>query len=413
MKSILVFGFLLALSGCAVGISNESHKKDSGTSQDDWDLTPKCLTSVSGIVYAPTPLFADPIYNAIVYIPNGPLAPMQHGAVCERCQDLVLNATTVTLSSATGAFKLENVPVGDNIPIVFQIGKWRRQVNIPHIERCQDLKLDREMTRLPRNKSEGEMPQIAIATGEADPMECVLHKIGIDDSEFTLPWEKGKVHLFQNNGEIYKADTPGGDLLYDYPKHLDTYDMVFLPCEGNPTYRSSTSTQNIIDYTSKGGKLFTTHYSYTWIEGAQEPFHSVADWTPNESSPGGVTAEIYTTFPKGKAFADWLWNVGASKTYGTLRVSDSKKDLNMVNPPTQPWMYSNVTDSVIHFTFNTPIGIPADQQCGRVVYSDFHVTGFCDTSQFLSPEEKAIEFMIFDLSSCVQSDTQIPTISIK
>jgi hypothetical protein len=62
------------------------------------------------------------------------------------------------------------------------------------------------------------------------------------------------------------------------------------------------------------------------------------------------------------------------------------------------------------------------QYCGRAVFSDFHVTtdalvsgtagktfpGACVTPYTLSDQEKALAFMLFDLSSCVQSDTTIP-----
>ncbi len=64
-------------------------------------------------------------------------------------------------------------------------------------------------------------------------------------------------------------------------------------------------------------------------------------------------------------------------------------------------------------TFNVPIG--AATQCGRVVYSDFHVSasstnGLYSTfpeeciSGALSPQEKALEYMLFDLTSCLTPD---------
>jgi hypothetical protein len=73
--------------------------------------------------------------------------------------------------------------------------------------------------------------------------------------------------------------------------------------------------------------------------------------------------------------------------------------------------------------FNAPLndaGTP--NYCGRVVYSDLHVgaasndyaggsntvpTG-CSYPQKLAPDEDAIEFILFDLSSCVTPVTGIP-----
>ena len=79
----------------------------------------------------------------------------------------------------------------------------------------------------------------------------------------------------------------------------------------------------------------------------------------------------------------------------------------------------------MHFTFNTPInptqtapdGTPL--QCGRVVFSDFHVSATalskpntfpasCKDGQALTPQEKALVFMLFDLSACVQDDNKPP-----
>ena len=81
-------------------------------------------------------------------------------------------------------------------------------------------------------------------------------------------------------------------------------------------------------------------------------------------------------------------------------------------------------------TFNTPVEAAADAQCGRVVHTDIHVkaapaapgeskdksdpgTGGTPfptgcTSVTLSAQEKALEFLFFDLSACVQPDTDRP-----
>ena len=44
--------------------------------------------------------------------------------------------------SAAGSFELDNIPDGDNIPVVITIGKWRRQIVIPHVDACTQTTLD-------------------------------------------------------------------------------------------------------------------------------------------------------------------------------------------------------------------------------------------------------------------------------
>jgi hypothetical protein len=81
-------------------------------------------------------------------------------------------------------------------------------------------------------------------------------------------------------------------------------------------------------------------------------------------------------------------------------------------------VYSTSPPTLQHITFNTPVDASADAQCGRVVYSDFHVetSGILHTFDFpaeckdglFSPRERLLEFMLFDLASCVETDGTAP-----
>src|SRR5262249_54061451 len=94
-------------------------------------------------------------------------------------------------------------------------------------------------------------------------------------------------------------------------------------------------------------------------------------------------------------------------------------DFNSVVAPSQRWMYSQSPDPAmpLHYTFNTPVGTPAANQCGRVVYSDFHVENATQSQNVVFPnectstpmtaQEKLLEFMLFDRTPCVQPD--VPT----
>ena len=137
-----------------------------------------------------------PLYNVLLYVPNTALGPISTGASCDRC-DSPISGTPVAaaLSGADGKFTIMNAPSGTNIPLVIQIGKWRRKIFLNTVTKCQNNAFtDPNMVRLPRNMNDRvtgdaagdvHMPRIALSTGHSDALDCLLRKIGIADSEFT------------------------------------------------------------------------------------------------------------------------------------------------------------------------------------------------------------------------------------
>src|SRR5699024_7931863 len=91
-------------------------------------------------------------------------------------------------------------PSGMNVPLIIQSGKWRRQITIPNVAACGTTSLAAADTSLPKNKSQGYMPHIALTTGGADSLECLIRKLGIDDSEITTNAAAGRVNFFHGNG---------------------------------------------------------------------------------------------------------------------------------------------------------------------------------------------------------------------
>ncbi|MFT3772652.1 MAG: hypothetical protein QM820_45250 [Minicystis sp.] len=396
-------------------------------------------TKLTGKVYAPNGV--DPLPNVLVYVPNGTVQPFPAGVSCDNCGTGVSGSPLVSAATDTaGNFTLTNVPAGANIPLVIQTGRWRRQVKIPSVVACQNNTVPASLSRLPKNKSEGDIPKIAFATGAVDALECVLRKIGVADSEFTASSGAGRIHLFVGDGKV-NVPGPGGGMynigganagtgtasettLVGSLSTLKQYDMVLFPCKGAEKARSSAEQQNLINYANAGGRVFATHFSYVWLYNVA-PFSSTASWNvtqmPNPADQNGI---IDTSFPKGQALAEWLQNVGASTTPGQIPIQVLKHDFDGVVPPSQRWMYINNPNLVMHYTFNTPVGAPAAQQCGRVLFDDFHVEnhGFinqdsaygltfpaeCDSSA-MNAQEKLLEFMIFDLGSCVTPDIPMCT----
>ncbi len=375
-------------------------------------------TSLSGTVYDPAARV--PLYNVIVYVPNAPLDPLPGPLTCDKCGAVASGSPIVTaLTDAKGAFTLKNVPVGKDIPLVMQVGKWRRQITIPEVKECVDNPItDKNLTRLPRSRKEGNIPQIAVTTGGADELECFLREMGIADSEFSGGGGSGAVHLYQAYGGATMSGVTGAQPFWSNLDNLKKYDIVVLSCEGaeHLENKPAAAMKALHDYADQGGRVFASHYHYGWFKYGPSDFQSVATWT------GGGTTTNYSVdmgFPKGKAFGEWLVNVGASTTLGQIPLSAVRNDVGTVNAKTSTrWVYKSAApEAVKYLSFATPIGKTTEEQCGRAVFSDIHISnttgggtfpGACSAAGDFSPQEKALEFLFFDLSSCVQNDGDPP-----
>lgn len=376
-------------------------------------------TTISGTVYAPTPAQygnPDPIYNAILYVPNAPLQPFPKTVSCDKCGTITSGSPIATaLSGSDGKFTIENVPDGEDIPIVIQVGRWRRLVKIPKVEACKDNPLDKEQTRLPRNKSEGDIPLMAIATSQYDPTECILRKIGIDAEEFTVPDKDGRVHIYKGGGATLAGSTPPpASALWASPENLKRYDIVALPCQTDSNAKpTGLGANNVGTYADEGGRVFITDLSKDVIQSGPTTWRTTGTFGGASFSNPGV---IDTTFPKGQALADWLFAIGATPQKGQINLTAVVTSLASVTPPSQRWVSGTGAGAGIEtYSFNTPVPADPAAQCGRVVYSGFHIAqsgggtfpAECSNTP-LTPQEKTLEFLLFDLAACIQKDDTPP-----
>jgi len=322
-----------------------------------------------------------------------------------------------------GTFTLTDVPDGTNIPIVIQAGKWRLQSVIPTITPCTQNAIPATNTTFPQTQTQGDIPQIAVATGSVDALECVLRKVGIADSEFTAPTGGGRVHLYagsESPGAKYVGTTtlPSESTLVSSTSTMSNYDVIMFPCQGGSSGQATTtSQQNLISWVGSGGRVFATHYSYAWLYDVA-PFSGTANWDVGIGDPPNGTATVNQSFTSGATLAQWLQNVGASTTLGQISVSTLRLDQTGVIAPTQSWLtlnnsFDGVTQPVMQLTFNTPVNAPPAQQCGRVLFNEYHVeTATINSSNdvfpaecpagAMTPQEKLLEYSLFDLSTFVQ-----------
>jgi hypothetical protein len=435
---------------------------------------PHCLgdahTTISGRVFDPAGKV--PLYNVAVYVPNAPLADFKDGPSCDPCdpntgtsllsgEPLVVTTTAVDGTFHLGAGQgLFDAPAGTSVPLVIQVGKWRRQITVPTVTACIDNPIaDADQTRLPRTSAEGHIPKMALTTGGSDAMECLLRKVGIAESEFTPEAGAGRVNLYQggaaapvvvgmgmgptagagaygmgsdgtllNNGAKF---TPA-DPWWDSFDNLAKYDLVLHSCDGSgydpkavppqaPNIPKSMAGRMALQkYADMGGRVFASHWHAYWFEQGTPAFQSIGTFFHRDGLPNLYNATIDQSFPKGKVFAQWMMNVGGSTTLGIVpivqdasnRLIDAATGMNV----SQRWIYASTYDpaSVLFLSATTPV---PGGTCGRVVITDLHVSAggnALDTdkpkmpfptgclTKDLSAREKALEFMLFDIASCVQ-----------
>ncbi len=384
-------------------------------------------TTISGKVYAPNGKL--PLYNVIVYIPNAPLDPLPKGAQCDKCGAIASGSPIVTtLTNSRGEFTLTDVPVGTNIPLVMQLGKWRRQVTIPKVNECVDNPLtDPNITRLPKKQSEGNMPKIAVTVGGCDKLSCMLPKVGIDPSEFGVDGSAAAVHFYKPTDTLTgPAGMKNARVLWDDASKLKQYDIAIFSCECSemPTTKGTGSFAAVNEYLNAGGRIFTTDYQYLWYKQSPDAAMRSVMPIPGGAPTGGNPVNLDTSFAKGKALADWLKFVDPATTYGQVKCDYVFNNFSPADKTkSQTWGSSSggsggagAGNNPRFITINTPVGKPVESQCGKAVHLDAHINQ-SDTINASFPSgctsaikqgEEAFAFFFFDLASCIQKEGDPP-----
>ncbi len=393
----------------------------------------------------------DPVPNVFVYVPNSTPQPFPPTLDCG-CAPVTGDPVTSTTTDSNGMFTLNNVPVpaSGSVPLVIQLGRWRRFTGLTFpVTKCASTAISAPIT-MPHNQSEGDIPRTAISTGNVDAMECVLLKMGVDQAEFTNPTGTGAIKMYFGNGSTIDTNTPAETALVPTTASttvLDGYDQVIFPCWGvdprattkekdggvlpSANLKSATQQANVIDYTTNGGRVFGTHFSYSWLYN-DTPFSGTATWiddvqfdtgTATVENPGASEPDVST-------FYQWINNVPTNAANaGTFTVISPRNDFSAINTNvSELWATTSVTTTVkkvtttstfpLIYTFQTPVPPPAATECGKVIYSDMHVSlpatvdgGTAGdtfglpfptecTAAPMSTQEKALEYLIWDLAAC-------------
>ncbi len=298
-------------------------------------------------------------------------------------------AVTNTVTDVDGKFTLANVPVGTDVPLVIQVGKWRRQILI-NVTGCEDNPQPDKSLTLPGTVAAGDiadnMPDIAVSTGSADTLECLLLRMGVSGNEYVAGTSKaGHIHIFSGGlaGQSTKqqaasdigvpelnviANAPASSSgLWSTQQQLMPYDIVLLSCEGGETYQANPPALEA--YLNAGGRVFGSHYHYTWFSGplgSTQGYTAPADWGTNlatwtkdggdsSSDIGGIIDTQLNgstqPFAKGVILNQWLGDrggLGGSQPFSTipkteLDIWQPRYDavVSAANAASQPWITSD------------------------------------------------------------------------
>jgi len=401
-------------------------------------------TVITGTVY--DPMGKVPLPNVMVYVPNAPLGPVGDGASCAKCS-YSGSPLTSAVTDAAGHFSLPHMPLGAGIPVVTQLGKWRREVPVDMLPNSAGQSPHCATTaptppggfRLPRNRAEGNIPLMALSTGGGDSLECFMRRVGIEDTEFGIKGGPQRIHLYKGedqetdagNGLRARSQFEAGSVPFPLStslwSSLDTlkpYDTVILSCEGsaNASTKPPTAVKALYDYQSLGGRVFATHQHQYWFSHGAAA--NLGAWLPNPVSGGAApqNADINKSFDDGVHFASWAQNAKVLTTSGQVPVSFARQDLQAVRGSARAWATipdfatSRGGPAVQLMSFDAPIPATAGAPtCGRAVFADFHVsdnssvdatgegepfpTG-CDLGE-LKAHEKALEYMLLVAPACL------------
>jgi hypothetical protein len=404
-------------------------------------------TTLTGKVFDPAG--ANPLYNALVFIPNvvADLPPITPGTKsCNTCDASVGNYVAIAQTDTTGSFTLTGVPTGTDVPITVQMGKWRRTTTVS-TKSCVSTAVPDGTLHLPGSHAEGDMPQMALLTGGCDDMACFLTNMGIADAEFTAPQGGGRVDVYAGFGGA--ALSTGGTAgacstntcpLWQSKSNFEYYDIALFSCEcsTNANSKPASALTALTGWLNEGGKVFASHFHYYWFqENPTAAIQNVATWLGTSiagSAPGPFDVNNPASFPKGVLYADWLKNVGAITSLGPpapISLNDVATSVSTVNTATtQQWIYdtSASPNNTKYLSFDTPIGgVPpaadagesaSPSYCGKAVFTDLHtgselfaqynsIPAMCPKAT-LTAQQKALEFLFFDLSACVSDDSKNP-----
>jgi hypothetical protein len=378
-------------------------------------------TTLTGTVYAPNG--TDPIPRVRVYAAEA-INPYPAN-YCDKCSAPLDPAYIATTSASNGTFTLDldEVPAGPTIDFAIQIGRFRKHTLIP-VTACESAVVPLADMTLPGNSAAGDIPKIAVSSGNVDHLDAVLTALGITEYDC---YEGRKTAGASTATCQQVAGMTIADVIAS-AADLDAYHMAFLSCAPGAyadfvtNHSEATMNLNTQSWVAGGGRIFVTDTAYDYIAQA---FPNNITWAGAAGSPQpidsanlgcapGVSphATEYSTRIDDPSLAAWLTLVGvasgsptmaeiqgyyepwatiASLPPATTLLADGTMPIDPTYPTTQC-----ATPTMTDVPLTTQFEVPT---CGRVVFSSFHTYTGTGASA-MAANEKIMEYLIFAAAVC-------------
>lgn len=380
-----------------------------------------------GTTFAPNG--TDPIPNVLVYatedthVFEGPWTSVR----CVACVSTPPGALASTRSGADGSFVLASptLDAGGTFTVVVESGGFRRVVRGVTIDECGTVTLAAAQTTLPgANAGDDTIPPIAVAssttgTGDVnDDFAFVLDAMGITGYDRVHPDRSG---------------TPSAAGLFSLlsdTSRLMRYQIVIVPCGalGNFSVDPNLTPQivsNLRAWLAAGGRLYASDLAYAVV---QRSYPEAVTFAPGPSPRAGTDpATVGVGIARGSTIPGridapellaWLQLVGAAPAGATeIPIADLRDPwsaVDFVAPELLAPDAMGLTHAVVWVSADVdwhiagsgrhPLTVqadyagPAGDYCGRVVFTSYHVETGTGT---LTPQERVLEYLFFQLSSCI------------
>jgi hypothetical protein len=350
------------------------------------------------------PNATDPVDKALIEVWDVAPAPLPRGVGCDQCASS--NALLAGFAANDGTFKLtlDLLPEKASYVVTARKAGFRRTIPSVATVACQSTGLG--TVTLPGRAADGDMPKIAVSSGNKDHLEHVLAAMGISDYDCVRGLPPN------SSTETCMGPYTLGDLLASLDM-MKQYAMIFIACAPYDTYEPGSSTAaaalNLHDWVALGGKLVVTDMSYDFVEqpfpdaivfqGSDAP--AVGEPQPQNTAEIGTYGSCTTGTVSDPDLAAWLGNFPGAINVDQVPLQGFLSNW-AVQKAANPGTKVIVSGQAAWTGGSGDVPLTSEfevEGCGRVIFSSYHTSG---SGTSLLPQERVLEYLMLEVGMCVE-----------